>query len=143
MFGRHEGHAGGETEVPVDATLERDIVQVERSVAAYLEHPSDASRQSLLEALQRLDDQTDRADAYGSSVVGSGAVGYASRGEILGETSIDPVVHEVPGAELRAQVALVNAAKDEVRRPGPDTRATLRSARTALAATRNQGAAGR
>jgi hypothetical protein len=93
--------------------------------------------------LEELDDRTGQSDAYAGSVIGSGAVGYASRGEVLGETSIDSVVDEVPGAELNAQVALVTAAKDEVRGPTPDTLAALRSASATLAAAREQGGAGR
>jgi hypothetical protein len=143
VFGRHKGQADGEEDVAVDATLEGDIVQIEWSIAEYLERPTDASRQSLFVVLKRLDDQTDRGDAYDDSVIGSGALGYASKGEVLGETSIDPVVDEVPAAELKAQVALVKAAKNEVRGPSPETFASLWSANAALAAIRNQGAAGR
>jgi hypothetical protein len=144
MFGRHRKQASGEAErVQVDMALESDLARVERSVADYLTDPTGTARQSLLAALEELDDQTGQSDAYEGSVIGSGAVGYASRGEVLGETSIDPVVDEVPGAELHAQVALVTAAKDEVRGPTPDTLAALRSARATLAAAREQGGAGR
>lgn len=129
----------GKDDVPVDATLEGDIDGVEQAVAAYLETPADASRASLLAALERLDDRTDESDQYENSVIGSGAIGFASKGGVLGETSIDPVVDEVPPEELKAQVALVRAAKDEIRSPSPATFASLRAAQAALDATRSQG----
>ena len=144
MFGHHKKQASGEGErIQVDMALESDLARVEQSVADYLTDPTGTARQSLLAALEELDDQTGQSDAYEGSVIGSGAVGYASRGEVLGETSIDSVVDEVPGAELNAQVALVTAAKDEVRGPTPDTLAALRSASATLAAAREQGGAGR
>ena len=70
-------------------------------------------------------------------MIGSGALGYASKGEVLGETSIDSVVDEVPSAELTAQLDLVKAAKEEVRGPTPATFAALQSASAALAGARN------
>ena len=140
MFGRHKKKTGGgDTPIPVDATLEGDIAQVEQSVAHYLNEPSDDSRRLLLAALETLDARTDQSDAYGESVIGSGALGYASKGEILGETGIDSVVDEVPSAELTAQFDLVKAAKEEVRGPTAANLAALRSASLALAEARNRG----
>jgi hypothetical protein len=133
MFGRHKKNAGGGDErISVDATLEGDIARVEQSVAHYLGDPTDESRQQLLAALEGLDAQTEQSDAYRESVIGSGALGYASKGEVLGETSIDSVVDEVPSAELTAQFQLVKAAKEEVRGATPATFAALQSASTAL-----------
>jgi hypothetical protein len=143
VFGRHKSKAGdAETRRLVEATLESDIALVEHAVTGYLADPADASRQSLLVALERLDAQTDRSDAYGRSVIGSAAVGYASKGEVLGETGIDSVVDEVPSRELTAQFALVKAAKDEVRGPTAATFASLRAAETALAEARKPGVSG-
>jgi hypothetical protein len=142
MFGRQRKQPGGEgARIAVDATLEGDIARVEQAAADYLENPTDATRRELLGALETLDDQTQQSDAYGESVIGSAALGYASKGEVLGETSLDSVVDDVPGAELRAQFALVKAAKDEVRGPTSDTLVSLRSALADLARTRNQGPA--
>jgi len=125
--------------VQVDAALESDVSRVEQSIAEYLKDPTnEAARQSLLTALHTLDEQTDQSDAYKGSVIGSGAVGYASKGEVLGETSIDSVVDEIPSQELHAQIALVQAAKDEIRGPTPETFAKLQFAVVALAATRDQ-----
>jgi hypothetical protein len=138
VFGRHKKNAdSGDERISVDATLEGDIAQVEQSVARYLGDLSHESRQLLLEALEALDARTEQSDAYGESVIGSGALGYASKGEVLGETSIDSVVDEVPTAELTAQLDLVRAAKEEVRGSTPATLAALRSASTALADARN------
>jgi hypothetical protein len=144
MFGRKKKQAdGGEGRVQVDAALESHVTRVEHSVAEYLTDPTDASRRSLLAALHTLDEQTDQSDAYEGSVIGSGAVGYASKGEVIGETSIDSVVDEVPSQELHAQIALVQAAKNEVRGPTTETFAALQSAQAALGATRDQGPGGR
>ena len=139
MFGRHKKNAqGGDEHISVDAALEGDIALVEQSVEHHLGDPTDESRQQLLAALQGLDAQTQQSDAYGASVIGSGALGYASKGEVLGETGIDSVVDEVPSTELAAQFELVKAAKEEIRDPTPATFAALRSASTALADARNQ-----
>ena len=144
MFGRHkEQQDAGQEPVQVDAALEGDVARVEQSVTAYLQSQTDAARRSLVAALEKLDDQTDQSDAYRESVIGSGALGYASKGEVLGETSIDSVVDEVPNAELHAQIALVQAAKDEVRRSTSETLTALQASQTALAATREQRRGGR
>jgi hypothetical protein len=141
VFGRHKKQ-GEDERIQVDAALESNVARVEESVAVYLKDPTDAGREALLAALETLDAQTDRSDAYESSVIGSGAVGYGSKGEVFGETGIDSVVDEIPSAELNAQVALVQAAKDEVRGPTPATYAALQSANAALAAGRDQGSGG-
>ena len=139
MFGRHKKKAGrGDSRISVNATLEADIAQVEQCVADYLRDPADDSRRVLLAALERLDARADQSDAYGESVIGSGALGYASKGEVLGETGIDSVVEEVPSAELTAQLDLVRAAKEEVRGPTAANFVTLRSASSALAEARKQ-----
>ena len=139
MFGRQRKQTdGGEERVQVDAVLESDVTGVEQSVAEYLRDPTDASRRSLLAVLETLDDRTDQSDAYEGSVIGSGAVGYASKGEVIGETSIDSVVDEISSEELHAQIALVQAAKNEVRGPTTETFGALQSAEAALATTRQQ-----
>jgi hypothetical protein len=139
MFGRQKKPTDeGEERVQVDVALESDVTRVEQSVAEYLRDPTDASRRSLLAALETLDDQTDQSDAYKGSVIGSGAVGYASKGEVIGETSIDSVVDEIPSQELHAQIALVQAAKNEVRGPTTETFGALQSAQAALAVARDQ-----
>jgi hypothetical protein len=138
MFGRHKKQTDGGERVQVDAALESDVARVEQSVAEYMTDPTDASRRSLLAALETLDEQTNQSDAYEGLVIGSGAVGYASKGEVIGETSIDSVVDELPSEELHAQIALVQAAKNEVRGATTETFAALQSAQAALAATRDQ-----
>ncbi len=143
MFGRHKKQGKSDEErIRVDAALEGDVARVEQSVAEYLQGPTAAARQMLFAALEALEDQTDRSDAYEGSVIGSGALGYASKGEVLGETNTDSVVDEVSTDELHAQVALVNAAKNEVRGPTPDTFALLQSASAALDAARDRASGG-
>ena len=140
MFGRQKKKAEGpETRVSVDATLEGDVEQVEQSVDDYLHDPTDDARRSLLAALEALDAQTAQSDAYGASIVGSGALGYAWKGDVVGETSLDPLVDEVPSGELAAQFELVKAAKAEVRGPTPATFAALQAASTALLDARSGG----
>lgn len=144
MFGRHRRQASTETtQASVDAALEGHIAQVEDAVVAFLENPTEAARQLLRCTLEALDAQTDQSDAYGRSVIDSAALGYASKGEVLGETSLDSVVDEVPSAELNAQFALVKAAKDEVRAPVPASLAALRTASAVLMDVRRRGATGR
>jgi hypothetical protein len=143
MFGRHQDKGSGQEEpIQVDAALESDVARVEHSVGEYLHGPTDAARRNLLVALEALEDQTDRSDAYEESVLGSGALGYSSKGEVLGETDIDSVVDEVSSSELRAQVALVHAAKNEIRGPTPDTFAVLQSASATLVAVRDRASGG-
>jgi hypothetical protein len=139
MFGRQKKQPdGGGGRVQVDATLERDVARIEQSVAGYLKNPTDTARSSLLAALEALDEQTDQSDAYEGSIIGSGAVGYASKGEVVGETSIDSVVDEISDAGLQAQVAFVRMAKNEARQPTTESFAALQAAQAALAATRDQ-----
>jgi hypothetical protein len=139
MFGRRKKHAAADEDIPVDAALVGDIEQVERAVDAHLEGPSDASRRALRVALEQLDDQTDQSDEFRNSVIGSGAVGLGSRGEVVGETSVDPVVDELPQSEFNAQVALVRDAKNEIRSPSPATFSALRAAAQTLDVIRKSG----
>ncbi len=131
---------GGEQddEVAVDVTLEADLGATEEAIEDYLRDPSASMRTQLLSALETLDQQIDSSDAYGSSTIGSAAFGYSTKGSVIGETSSVSAAEEIPGAELRAQMALVKAAKDEMRAPTAETLAELRAARHALAAVRGQ-----
>jgi hypothetical protein len=114
---------------------------VEDAVESYLRDQSASSRQQLLTALSSLDQQIDRSDAYEGSVIGSGALGSSTKGSIIGETSSFSAAQEIPEAELRAQMGLVKAAKDEVTAPTPETLTELRAAREVLAALRGQALA--
>jgi hypothetical protein len=131
---------GGEQddEVAVDATLELALGTTEEAIETYLQEPSHSSRTQLLAALETLDQQIDSSDAYESSTIGSAAFGYSTKGSVIGETSSVSAAQAIPGAELRAQMALVKAAKDEVRAPTAETLAELRAAQHALAAVRGQ-----
>jgi len=132
MSGHHEQPTGEGEGVPVDATLEGDLAAVEQSVAAYLKDPSVTLRHELLAVLERLDQQIDLSDAYESGVIGSGALGFSSKGSVIGETSNVSPAEIVPESLLRAQTALVKAAKREVTAPTPGTLAGLRAAHQAL-----------
>ena len=133
LFGRDKGD-----EVAVDATLEIALGAVEVAVDAYLQEPSAPLRTQLVAALERLDQRIDSSDAYESSTIGSAALGYSSKGAVIGETSAASAAEEIPGAELQAQTVLVKAAKDEVQAPTAETLGRLRAARHTLAAVRGE-----
>jgi hypothetical protein len=137
LLGRGAKRANAEDEAQVEVHLEWDIDSVERAVAAFLDTASDGARQSLVTAIDRLDSQVDLSDRYSESIVDSPIFGYATKGDVLGETSSNPLAEEVPGAVLRAQVALVRAAKSAVRNQGPHSLADLRTASASLAAIRD------
>ncbi len=135
LFGRHRDHEPAQnTEADVEVHLEWDIDAVQQAVTAFLENSSDGSRRSLVAVLDRLDDQIDLSDSYAASIVGSPLFGQAPKGDVLGETSSHPMAEEIPGAVLRAQVALVRAAKIAVRDPSPNTLEDLRTCSASLAA---------
>jgi len=138
MFGRHKHETGDDEEVAVDATLELDLGAVEEAIETYLEDPSAQLRNNLLAALERLDQRIEDSDAYESSVMGSGAVGYSSKGSVIGETSSASAAEEVPESVLRAQTVLIRAAKREVAAPTADTLNDLRAAARALSAERSE-----
>jgi hypothetical protein len=136
MFRRDNDQSEGDREVAVDVALEQDVRAAEESIDAYLGEPSAERRHQLLEVLQQLDQQIDLSDDYQNGIIGSAAVGYASKGSVFGETSSASAAEEVPEAELVAQIALIKAAKREVTTPTPATLADLRAARQALATAR-------
>jgi hypothetical protein len=136
MFRPDNDQSEGDREVAVDVTLEQDVRAAEESIDAYLGEPSAERRHQLLEVLQQLDHQIDLSDDYQSGIIGSAAVGYASKGSVFGETSSASAAEEVPQAELVAQIALIKAAKREVTAPTPATLADLRAASQALATAR-------
>jgi hypothetical protein len=134
MLGRDK-----DDDVAVDATLELVLGVVEEAVDAYLQDPSAPVRAQLLAALESLDQRIASSDAYESSTIGSAALGYSTKGAVIGETSGASAAEEIHGAELQAQTVLVKAAKDEVREPTAETLRRLRAARHTLAAVRGQG----
>jgi hypothetical protein len=125
-------------DVTVDAVLVSDLESVEHAVDVYLQSPSSERRGQLLRVLNRLDEQIGRSDAYENEVIGSGAVGYSTKGAVIGETSISSPAEEVRGTVFGAQTELVKAAKKEVTSGTPATLAQLREARAALAAARDR-----
>ena len=138
MFGRGRHQTGEDEDVAVDASLELDIETVEDAIEAYLKNPSVELRNELLAALERLDQHIASSDAYESSAIGSGAVGYSTKGSVLGETSSAAPVEGIPESVLQAQMLVIKAAKREVTAPTPDTLADLRAANQALIAARRK-----
>lgn len=136
--GEGGGDDDGEDGVAVDVTLESDLASAAEAIEAYLADPSADHRNHLVVELERLDRHIDDSDAYESSVIGSGAVGFSSKGAVIGETSSASVAEEVPGSVLRAQTALIKAAKREVAAPTADTLADLRAAALDLSAARSR-----
>ena len=73
------------------------------------------------------------SDAYHSTLTAqTTSYGMTSMYWVFGETSRHPVVDQVLGPTLQAQVTLVKAAKDLVRTPTPAVLEALRTARAAL-----------
>ncbi len=125
-------------EVAVDAALEVDMSAVEEAVATYLGDRSDAHRHRLLSELQTLDEQIELGDDYTTMPLAPGALGYLPNAAI-GATSASSAAEAVPDAVFRAQVTLVNAAKQEVRRPTMESLEALRAAAAALDTARARG----
>jgi abortive infection bacteriophage resistance protein len=138
MFGRKEHQGDEDEEVAVDATLASNLASVEQSIDVYLKDPSVDLRTKLLDVLERLDAQIDRSDAYENSVIGSAALGYSSKGSVIGETSSVSAAENISESVLLAQTILIKAAKREVTTPTPETLADLRAASQALAAERSK-----
>ncbi len=141
MFGRQKHQTDEDEEVSVDANLELDLGTVEQSIEAYLKDPSVDLRNELLAVLQRLDQQIDRSDTYESSIIGSAAFGYSTKGSVIGETSSASPAEDIPESVLRAQTVLIKAAKREVTAPTRDTLADLRAADQALSVERSKESA--
>ena len=128
----------GDREVAVDFTLEVDVRATEDAIDAYLSDPSASRRDSLSAALEELDQQIGLSDDYESRIAGSAAIGYGSKGSVIGETSSASAAEEVPEEELVAQTVLIKAAKREVTAPTPETLVELRAASQALAGVRGK-----
>jgi len=127
-------------DVAVDVNLELALGAVEEAVDAYLTDPSPRAHTQLLAALESLDQLIDASDAYESSTIGSAALGYSTKGAVIGETSNASAAEEIPEAELQAQTVLIRAAKEERGAPTAETLRHLRAAHHALAAVRGQEA---
>ena len=132
---QHENH---EQNVEVEVTLEDDIELVEQAVVAYLEQQDDARLSQLRSALERLDAQTERSDAWTAELAGQLRWATMSTQSVIGQTGVIPHAEEIPGSELQGQVTMVRAAKEVVRHPNPQAVATLVSAQTALDTFRTQ-----
>jgi len=139
-FGRRKRGASQDEVLAVDVQLEEHIRTIEALVGGYLRNPQgEAARQALVAELEKFDDQTARADAY--SNFRSVLVRYqVPRSWLIGATSDTSIGEDVPGAEFKAQVALVKAAKDAVRDSTAEARSALQRASDELAEVRHQPA---
>ena len=126
----------------VDVQLEDHIREIEGLVGGYLRSPQDeATRQALVAELEKFDDQTARADAY--SNFRSTLVRYrVPRSWLIGATSDTSIGEDVPGAEFRAQVALVKAARNAIRDTTAEAQSALQRANDELAEVRRREAGG-
>ena len=126
----------------VDVQLEDHIRKIEDLVGGYLRSPQDkATRQALVAELEEFDDQTARADAYGN--VRSVLVRYqVPRSWLIGATSDTSIGEDVPGAEFKAQVALVKAAKNAIRDTTAEAQSALQRANDELVEVRGRQAGG-
>ena len=126
----------------IDVQLEDHIREIEGRVGGYLRSPQDqAARQALLAELDKLDDQTARADAYGNFK--AVLVRYqVPRSPVIGATSAASTAQDVPSAEFKAQVALVKAARNAIRDPTAEAQSALQRAHDELAEVRRREAGG-
>lgn len=129
--------------VEVDEGMESLVVEVESAVVTYLVRIDDASRAALLRALEALDAHTAASEAYvrraGSfaTLTGVAALGRSSL-DVIGRRSEFPAVSEVPLRVFQGQVALVRAAKEELRASSPATIRDLEAANQELAEARSR-----
>ena len=142
-FGRRKRGGASQDEVlAVDAQLEDHIREIEDLVGGYLRSPQDqATRYALAAELDKLDDQTARADAY--SNFRSVLVRYqVPRSWLIGATSDTSIGEDVPSAEFKAQVALVKAAKNAICDTTAEAQSALQRANDDLAEVRRREAGG-
>jgi len=142
-FGRRKrGGAGQDQVMAVDIQLEDHLRTIEGLVGGYLRNPQDeATRQALLAELEEFDDQTARADAY--SNFRAVLVRYqVPRSPLIGATSDTSIGEDVPGAEFKAQVALVKAARNAIRDTTAEAQSALRRANDELTEIRRREAGG-
>lgn len=139
---RKRGGASHDQVMAVDVQLEDHIRKIESLVGGYMRSPQDeATRQALLAELEKLDDQTARADAY--SNFRSVLVRYqVPRSWVTGATSDTSTAEDVPSAEFIAQVALVKAARNAIRDTTAEAQSALRRANDELAEVRRREAGG-
>jgi hypothetical protein len=122
----------------VDAALEELLDQVEAEAGAYATHPGVVERTTLRDLLTTLDEYVARGDAHRDGFFQSPALGFTTRGAVIGATSPEPVVEEVPVRVFQRQAELVVAAKREIQTPTHDTMDALRSTIELLRAAKRE-----
>ncbi len=128
-FGRWKrGGASQDQVMAVDVQLEDHIRNIEGLVDGYLRTSRDeAMRQALVAELEKLDDQTARADAY--SDLKAVLVRYqVPRSLLIGATCDTSIREDVPSAEFKAQMALVKAARNAIRNTTAEAQSVLQKA---------------
>jgi hypothetical protein len=129
--------------IEIEEGLEARLVDVESAVVSYLVRITEATRAELATALQALDAETSASDSFRShmnavaSLTGMAGLGTSSL-DVIGQSSRFPVVNQMPLPVFQAQVALVRAAKSEIRGPSPATLDDLTSTNGQLAAMRDR-----
>lgn len=145
-MGRDQTESGrwqDDRKVEVDEGLEARLVDVESAVVTYLVRITQVSRDNLASMLQALDADTSASDAFRThlnavaTLTGMAGLGTSSL-DVIGQTSKFPVVNRVSLPVFQAQVALVLAAKSEIRDASPETLEALESANEQLASMRSR-----
>ena len=145
-MGRDQTESGrwqDDRKVEVDEGLEARLVDVESAVVTYLVRITQVSRDNLASMLQALDADTSASDAFRAhlnavaTLTGMAGLGTSSL-DVIGQTSKFPVVNRVSLPVFQAQVALVLAAKSEIRDASPETLEALESANEQLASMRSR-----
>lgn len=142
---RHRGRSGlpsRDQVMAVDVQLEDRIREIESLVDGYLRSPQDeTTRQALVTELGKFDDQTARADAY-SNLRSVLATYQVPRSPVIGATSDTSTGEDLPAAEFKAQVTLVQAARNAIRDTTAQAQSALRRANDELARVRCREAGG-
>jgi hypothetical protein len=130
-------------QMAVDATLETHLEAVENAVAGFVGNPSETQRQPLMTALEQLDVRLAAGDDYQSRVASSHLYyGYTGGDSgVFGQADAHPMVEDIAGPVLHAQVELVKAAKEIVRDATPHNLEALHAAQTSLEQVRQSGKA--
>jgi hypothetical protein len=125
----HDEHGEpAERDINVSHELEGDLNAAELAVEEYLGTLGDSARNALITSLERLDELSAASDAYQQRFV----VPYPLKSSVVGATSLNPIVEEVPGTIFEAQVDLVKVAKRNLTKTTAESLADLRSALATL-----------
>jgi hypothetical protein len=126
---RDEDTKPEEREIDVSHELEYDLSYVEQAIDEFLDTFSDSARNAMRVSLEHVDELCEASDIYQRRF----SIPYPRpRSSVVGATSLNPIVEEVPGSIFEAQVDLVKAAKHVLAKTTAESLADLRSAVTTL-----------